>query len=241
MEIKPTHGTDGNLRGMEQKQNSTSTSYEAKLSLLMMNTIYRIILHRINNRYSPDELAFLMGRKPTFVEEIEQLKHRDLDIQDFYEIAGALGVNNAASLYHNHDPFDKREFTYRITKIINPEDILYQMDRLHDNGESETLFLLKDENPDLDYYEHSTEREKKSLEIAVQALIDLNYFHKERTPFEIFEKCKGLLWDYIKPKNLHGVLTTFTKQRAYPKIRCRVSKELGHHYILIKKPQSARK
>ncbi|WP_262249065.1 helix-turn-helix domain-containing protein [Parapedobacter soli] len=224
---------------MKEKQHSASTSYEAKLSLLMMNTIYRIILHRITNHYSPDELAFLMGRKPTFISEIEQLKHRDLDIQDFYKIARVLGVENAGSLYHDHDPSDEREFTYRITKIINPEGILYQMDRLLENGEPEMLFLLKDENPNLDYYEHSTEREKESLRIAVQALIDLNYFHKERTPREIFAKCKGLLWGYIKPRNLHDVLTAFTKQKAYPRLRHKVSKELGHYYILIKKPRGA--
>lgn len=219
----------------EHKQSHESTSYEAKLSLVTMNAIYRIILMRIANHYSPEDLSFLMGRKLSFFDEFERLEHPDLYLDELADIGKGLGATDLSFFHHQHKPFDHSTFIYRLTKTTNSEGILYHMERLLDKDKTETLFILKDENPEIDYYENSTEAEKESLKIAIEALMALNYFHKERTPYELFVKCKGLLWDYIKPMNLFAVLSGFTKQKTYPKLRYKSSKQLGYHYVMVEK------
>ncbi|MGK6350414.1 hypothetical protein [Parapedobacter sp. DT-150] len=221
---------------MNKAQSPESSSYEAKLSLVTMNAIYRIILQRIANHYSPEELSFLMGRKLSFFGEIERLEHPDLYLDELADIGKGLGAADLSFFHHQHNPADDSRFTYRLTKTINSEGILYHMERLLDEDKTETLFILKDENPEIDYHKHHTEDEKESLKIAVDALMALNYFHKERTPHELYVKCKSLLWDSIKPMNLYAVLHRITKRKTLPKLKYKWSKQLGYHYVIVEKP-----
>lgn len=213
-----------------------ATSHEARMSVFMIGTIYKIMIHRVCRRYSPEGLSFLMGKELSFIGKVEQMGHPNITLTDMGRIGEATGAASLAYLYQEHEPYDREKHTYRLTKTIWKDRILYEMVQLLENEKTETLFVVWDENHDTDYYPHSTNQEQESIRIAVQALIDLNYFHKQRPAREIFRECQSLVWEYINPMNLYQILTAFTKQRTYPKLKRVKSKHSAYEYIAIEKP-----
>lgn len=219
----------------EHPQTAKVTSYEARMSVFMIGTIYKIMIHRVCKRYSPEGLSFLMGKELSFIGKVEQMGHPNITLTDMGRIGEATGATNLAYLFQEHGPSDLEKHTYRLTKTICKDRMLYEMVQLLKNGKTETLFVVWDENHETDYYPHSTHQEQESVRIAVQALIDLNYFYKQRPASEIFRECQSLVWEYLNPMNLYQVLTAFTKQRTYPKLKRVKSKYSAYEYITIEK------
>ncbi|SEO07362.1 hypothetical protein SAMN05216436_13133 [bacterium A37T11] len=88
------------------------------------------------------------------------------------------------------------------------------------------------------HYPDSSEKEKKSINVAIQALIDLQYFRKERSPYQLLLRCQSLMYDdHIKLINIYHALTAFSKQKTYPKLKRVKSKYSGYEYVAIEKPE----
>lgn len=225
-----------NLEIEEKKtQAAESTSYEARMSVFMIGSIYKIMIHRACKRYSPEGLSFLAGKDLSFIEKIEQMRLPNITLTDMSRIGNAIGVASIAYLFQEHDPSDREKHEYRLTKTVYKDKILYQMEQLSKNGKTQTLFIVWDENHDTDYYPDSTKQEQASIQVAIQALIDLNYFHKERSSRDIFSKCQSLVWEYIDPMNLYHALSTFTGQKTYPKLKRVKTKYSKFNYIAVQK------
>lgn len=149
-------------------------------------------------------------------------------------IGKVVGAASVAYFFQEHEPSDLGKHAYRLTKTVYKDRVLYQMEQLLKSGEAEPLFIVWDQNHDTDYYPDSTKKEQESLRIAVQALIDLNYFNQERSSRDIFRRCQSLVWEYINPMNLYQVLTSFTRQKTYPKLKRVKSKYSVFNYIAVK-------
>lgn len=212
------------------------TTYEARMSTFMIGIIYQTMIHRACKRYSPKGLSFLAGKDLLFVEKIEQMKLPNITLTDMSIIGKVVGAASVAYFFQEHEPSDLEKHVYRLTQTVYKDKILYQMEQLLKSGKADPLFIVWDKNHDTDYYPDATKEEQESLRIAVQALIELNYFHEQRSSIDIFRTCQSLVWEYMNPMNLYHVLTAFTRQKRYPKLKRVKSKYSVFNYVAVKKP-----
>jgi|GEM_PF-4206380 len=217
----------------EQKdklENVETTSYEAWLSLLDVVMLYRSMLIRVTKRYSAKEVSFLMGEKLSYIGEMEQLQHVNFRMNIIWKKHFMIHTEGAATLFPSY-PVGDGMGNFQLVKTVYPDRILYQVNQRYHDGTIETLFLLWDDTHAVDPYPDETEEERKSLYTAIQALVDLNYFKEERSPYEVFLKCQSLIYNHIKPINLYQVLNRFIKQKGYPKLKQVKTKYSGYKYV----------
>lgn len=210
-------------------------SYQAKICRFNADIIYRILLLRIAKQYSPQEMSFLMGQSLNFMDKIETLQYTAIYMSDIFKMKEVLGAGFGLECFTSFlFPLAKQEKElYLLHKEVYDDYIIYHMVKCLHQEKTVTAFMLQDNNPATDYFEHSTAEEIASLNRIIDTLLHNGYFNSERSPLEIFEKCKNFLFDHIKPRNLYTALSSFTKNRDYPKLQYKKSKEHGYYYVKI--------
>jgi len=219
---------------MKSQQEPLETiSHQAEICRFNADVLYRVLLLRIAKQYSPQEMSFLMGKPLDFVDKIERLQNMSFYLDDIVKMNKVLGSSFHIGCFTSSlSPFIKAEKElYQLSRNVYDDHITYQLVMCLDHNKTVNVFILQDNNPLSDYFEHSTEQELASLKRIIETLLQNGYFDCERCPFEIFEKCKSFLSDYIKPRNLYIALTSFTKRKEHPKLQYKKSKELGYYYI----------
>lgn len=226
---------NSNCEQKEIMQTAKTTSYEEWLSRLDVVMLYRSMLIRVTKRYSAKEVSFLIGEKLSYIGEMEQLQHVNFRMNIIWKKHFMIHTEGAATLFPSY-PVGSEIGNFQLVKTVYPDRILYQMNQRYHDGTVETLFLLWDDTHAVDPYPDATEEERKLLHTVIQALMDLNYFHEKQSPYKLFLKCQSMVYDHIKPINLYHVLTAFTKQKVYPKLKRVKTKYSGYQYVMIKSP-----
>jgi hypothetical protein len=216
----------------EKAQALETRSFEARLSLLDVEMLYRSMLVRLTKRYSPEEMSFLIGEQPLFIGKMEELQRVQACMSKLWENYWLVNEFGSSFLMPN-SPVEEEMGNYQLVKTTYADRTMYQMNKLCEHGKKEKIFLLKDDNHAVDKCPKSTKQEEDALQIAIQALIDLNYLENERSSHQLFMRCQPLIYDPIKPKNLFRVLTAFIKQKSNPRLKRVKSKYLGYGYVAV--------
>lgn len=210
--------------------------YGAKLQEIQVDILYRILIQRIAKHYSTEEVSFLMGKSLIFASNIENLKTKDILAIDLITMKKALEIRNMDNMFHLSPEFGIKRVNYQLTKTMFPDRTIYHMEKVNAAEKSSTtVFFLQDINHALDLHPQSALKEIEMINNTIDTLIKNDYFDKARTPFEIFTKCSDIISEHIKPQNLYKVLTSLTKEKEYPKLQYKKSKELGYYYIKVDK------
>lgn len=210
-------------------------TFEARLSLLDVEMLYRSMLIRFIKRYSPEEMSFLIGEHPLFISKMEELQRLQYCMGILWEKHWLVSEFGSSFLMPTY-PVAEEMGNYQLVKTIYSDRTTYQMNKIHHDGDNEIIFVLKEDNHVVEEFPRSTKQEENALHIAIKALIDLNYFEKERSAHQLLKHCQSLIYDHIEPKNLSKVLTSFTHQKHFPKLKRVKTKHWGYEYVMVEQP-----
>lgn len=215
---------------------SNKTIHMERLSSMKIRFLYKLMLFRIFNNYSPQDVAYLLGKKLNYFVEIEELKSLDKRMNEIINSIFKLGRICAVDMFPV-DIFDDIEFLLcKMTKSVDNDGIRYQMECI---THSTILFILKDSLPLSDNFLKIESNDNLNIRKLIKELIESGYFSEKREPYEVHKKCEESLNYRPRPMYLYGIMNEFTKLNNGPKLIYKYDKEdnyyYRHYYILEKK------
>ncbi|TCC95025.1 hypothetical protein [Pedobacter hiemivivus] len=151
---------------------------------------YLFIRNRINNSFTRDELAFLLGKTPYFIIDYEELSgSTKLGLSELDILCRILKRGSYETLVLDRT-FGKIDISYekRMIRVIQKEytqKLVYEF--IHPWTSGGTSKSLKAEEPKYDFTD--VEREsKKLIKNEIARLIDAGFFTEKKTPLEIYER-----------------------------------------------------
>lgn len=215
---------------------SNKTIHIERLSSTMIRFLYKLMLFRIFNNYSPQDVAYLLGKKLNYFVEIEELKSLDKRMNEILSYIYKLGRIRRVDMFDVDFCYKIEFFLCKMTKSVDNDGIRYQMECITHNT---ILFILKDSLPLSDNYLQMEAKDDKGIRKLIKELIESGYFSEKKEPYEVHEKCEESLNYRPRPMYLYDIMNEFTKLNNGPKLLYKYDKEdnyyYRHYYILEKK------
>lgn len=194
-------------------------------TMMYASSVYVLIVNRIAKRYSGKELSFLLGQDDGFVDELEHLKRSTNDL----ELMVALNhIFRQGGLSFDKADDDQR---YLFEMSIWQEEFgrCYRMEYYLNEVESIVFFHLIDHIK----YDESQEKpieERILIEVALQELIDEDYFKRLRTPLEVHSKIQVWLGRWIQPMSLKLVLDNYWGRKGKAPLKRTRQRSFGYRF-----------
>jgi transcriptional regulator with XRE-family HTH domain len=162
-----------------------------------LETLYRIMLHRIAKGYSAGQLAFLIGAPPRYVEEVEAFNRPFYTSDDLERIALALKESSVQNFFPSVD--DNNELNISVHKQNHNGKWIHTICSIDQQNEEEELFRLReDEDPNLDDLPEGDDV-LAMIEDTIDVLLRSGYFYEAKLPLEVFHSINDLLPNHTSP------------------------------------------
>lgn|SRR5690606_5279769 len=223
---------------MKKKKNEPKVKvYSRKCTELEILIIYRMMVLRIAEHLSGEEVSFLMGKPLDYFDKIETFKRRSILALDLYFFTVVLNFKDPGSAYPIFVKPNNAKNNYEMI-ISNYEDFVsYEVRQLDANNILvKTIFLLLDNNHAVERVYVSTADELEKLKLLMEELFKEGYFKDERTAYEIRYTCASRLESNVKPKMLMKTLQTYlTEKDGFNLIQRKSSKLNFNGFVYIEK------
>jgi len=223
---------------MKKKKNEPKVKvYSRKCTELEILIIYRMMVLRIAEHLSGEEVSFLMGKPLDYFDKIETFKRRSILALDLYFFTVVLNFEDPGSAYPIFVKPNNAKNNYEMI-ISNYEDFVsYEVRQLDANNILvKTIFLLLDNNHAVERVYVSTADELEKLKLLMEELFKEGYFKDERTAYEIRYTCASRLESNVKPKMLMKTLQTYlTEKDGFNLIQRKSSKLNFNGFVYIEK------
>ena len=213
---------------MKKMKNQTTKIYKRKCEELEILIYYRMLLQRISQHLSPEEVSFLMGKPLDFMTSIETFKIKSILAFDLFSMYRVLEVNSMDSMMPFGVELSSQKNLYELHVTTLADRVIYELYKVDVEQNQKVIeFKLIDARHDIDPYTNSTTEEVEKIRIFLNEQIDVGFFNEERQPDEIHNLCCAELKRYIRPKNLMLVLDELLQGSEATRI---VRKETGYGY-----------
>lgn len=194
-------------------------------TLAYASSVYLLIVNRIAKRYSRKELSFLLGQDEGFVDDLESLKRSTNDLELVVALnhifrEGELVLGRIDD--HQRYPFEMSIWEEGFGRC-------YRMEYYLNEVESIGFFHLID---DMKYNENQERfiEERILVEVALQDLIDRDYFKKLRTPRELYHRIQVWLERRIQPMSLKLVLDNYWGRKGKAVLKRTRQRSFGYRF-----------
>lgn len=184
-----------------------------------------MLLRRISQGLSPQEVSFLMRKPSDFMSKIESFKTKTIPAIDYYIFYRVLNVSSANSIMLSGMEINLQKYTHELEVTKLNDRVVGLLSRLDGEQEQRIIeFKLIDAPHDIDPYEDATKLTIEKTYNLITAEINEGYFSVDRSPSEIHKRCCEKLDKYIQPKNLMQVLDDLPNRSDELKFICKESK-----------------
>ncbi len=160
--------------------------YKHRCQPLEMQFLYRMILQRISNGLSPEEVSFLMGKALDFISKVESFKIKTILAIDYYIFCRVLEVGSIHAMLPLGMNLSKQKYAYELHVNTLAEEVIYHLYRLSiEEGVQEIEFKIMDIRHNFDPNEPSTLNELRKVKRIIEAQVGTGYFNKNRRHYEI--------------------------------------------------------
>lgn len=226
---------------MKKVKNQITKIYKRKCEEIEILICYRMLLQRISQHLSPEEVSFLMGKPLDFMTSIETFKIKSILAFDLFSMYRVLEVNSMDSMMPFGVELSSQKNLYELHVTTLADRVIYELYKVDVEQNQKVIeFKLIDARHDIDPYTNSTTEEVEKIRIFLNEQIDVGFFNEERQPDEIHNLCCAELKRYIRPKNLMLVLDELLQGSEATRI---VRKETGYGfgYVLAAHEKSTEK
>lgn len=189
------------------------------------SSVYLLIVNRIAKGYSAKELSFLLGQDDGFVDELQRLKRSTNDLELLVALNNIFREGNL--VIGEYDDEQRYQFEQRIWK--ETFGTCYRMEYYLNEVESIVFFHLIDHIK----YDESQEKfieERILIEVAIQDLIDADYFKRLRTPLELYNRIQLWLERSIRPMSLKLVLDNYWGRKGKAPLKRTRQRSFGYRF-----------
>jgi len=198
---------------------------------------YSMLLQRISQGLSPQEVSFLMGKPLDFMSKIESFKIKTILAIDYYIFYRVLNVSSTNSIMLPGMEINLQKHTYELEVTKLNDRVVYLLSRLDADQEQRIIeFKLIDARHDIDPYKDATKLTVEKIHSLITAEINEGYFSVDRRPSEIHKHCCEKLDKYIQPKNLMRVLEDLLSRSDELKL---IRKESTYGFVYLSNSYSS--
>jgi hypothetical protein len=195
-----------------------------------------MILQRISNGLSPEEVSFLMGKALDFISKVESFKIKTILVIDYYIFCRVLEVRSIHAMMPLGMNLSKQKYAYELHVNTLADEVIYHLYKLSiEEGVQEIEFKIMDIRHDFDPNKPSTLDELRKVKRILEAQVGTGYFNKNRSPYEIHKLVCIILDTYVKPKNLMTVLEDLLNRSDELKL---IRKESKYGFVYLSKSYS---
>lgn len=207
--------------------------YKHRCQPLEMKFFYRMILQRISNGLSPEEVSFLMGKALDFISKVESFKIKTVLAIDYYIFCRVLEVGSIHAMMPLGMNLSKQKYAYELHVNTLDDEVIYHLYRLPiEEGVQEIEFKIMDIRHNFDPNKPSTLDELRKVKRIIEAQVGTGYFNKNRSPYEIHKLVCIILGTYVKPKNLMKILEDLLNRSDDLKL---IRKESKYGFVYLSK------
>lgn len=219
---------------MKKKTNQHLTKLcRRKCDEIEILIFYSMLLQRISQGLSPQEVSFLMGKPLDFMSKIESFKIETILAIDYYIFYRVLNVSSTNFMMLPGMEINLQKYTYELEVTRFNDRVVYLLNRLDIEQEQRTIeFKLIDARHDIDPYEDATKSTVEKITSLITVEINEGYFSVDRSPSEIHKRCCEKLDKYIEPKNLMRVLEDLLNRSDDLKL---IRKESKYGFVYLSK------
>lgn len=210
---------------MEELFNIGKEVVKKSFTLASASSVYLLIVNRIAKRYSRKELSFLLGQDDGFVDELQHLKRSTNDL----ELMVALNhiFREGELVLGRMD--DHQRYPFEMSIWEEAFGTCYRMEYYLNEVESVVFFHLID-HVKYDERQEKFIEERILIEVALQDLIDADYFKKLRTPMELHNRIQVWLERRIRPMSLKLVLDNYWGRKGKAVLRRTRQRSFGYRF-----------
>lgn len=194
---------------------------------------YLIKLNRIGHGWSTQELSFLIGRSPNYINARENLiGNSQFTVEDM--VFSAMAFNMSASEMIMHNPGEFRQFQFQATVEQKGNIVRHEIWRI--DKQSKYMLCSLYEFP----AKPDQEKDKKQLQAIIKILgrmIKTGFFKQPRHPLSIYRYCTKVHKKSLAPLLVKKALTHFAAVKQSPGLRLQKIKGEGYKYKLVIRKQ----
>lgn len=196
---------------MKKEKNEPKVKvYSRKCTELDILIIYRMMVLRLANHLSGQEVSFLMGKPLDYIDKIETFKLRSLLALDLYFFTIVLDFEDPGTAYPISVEPNNAKNNYEMVVSTYKDFVSYEVRQMGVNNiVVKPIFLLLDNNHTVERVYVSTADELEKLKALIEKLFKEGYFKEERSAYEIRYTCTSRLERSVKPKMLMKALQTY--------------------------------
>lgn len=184
---------------------------EGRYSQAYIYFFYKLLLFRHYKNYSAQDVSYLLGKKSTYFDEIEELKSLPKRMNDIFSQTTKLGELNPVNLF-SIDPCEDGFKKYRATKIIKRESIFYKMEAV-EGGIETLMFALTENIPSSNHFTNMEEKHKSELRGLIRELLTAGYFSEKIESYMLYNKCRNEYNLHVRPVTLREAMLELIKEK----------------------------
>lgn len=184
-------------------------NYLAEITETQLQIIYKVMIKRIAKGYSAEQLSYLLGRQRNYVAKVEFFAHDCYHISELSKIAKALEEDDYTSFMPARIKDDRIKI--HMEKNLWDETYTYTCATFSEKDKRKVRFVLEEYVGLWSFMDYSGMLDYEMLIVLdmVEVMIRDNYFHKDRSPLDIFLWINKFLKFSINPYCLQLVLDSF--------------------------------
>lgn len=181
--------------------------WQRNMSETLVEIYYLIILRRISANYSVAEFAFLIGKTPAYVTNIETFKAKDIPVAELHLISRVL--NSSLHTYFLYKPVPGERLTVEFSRTQRNCRIFHEANIVTGVSTRLLLFKLMEGDKKTDTRSctlKSTTERINTLQATLTTLINEDYFQERKDAFTIYTRCRELVSSHFEPADLQEAL-----------------------------------
>jgi transcriptional regulator with XRE-family HTH domain len=197
---------------------SKKITFTSTLNTSDFEVMYRIKLKRICKGYSQQELAFLLGKPKDYITARERLEDKKgYTFLDINKLAFILDYDCPSFV-----PVKASKIiaTYTGSEVRENEKIYHEIS-IKAGASHKLLFKLEEDDPEINHFPASEERQLNKLKTFLATLCEIGYFSQERAPFEIFGCCSRTIPGHISVRLIEQAVNHCISQKKIRKVERR--------------------
>lgn len=210
---------------MEELFNTGREVVKKTFTLAYASSVYLLIVNRIAKGCSAEELSFLLGQDDGFVDELQHLERSTNDLELMVALNNIFREGNLVL----GESDDEQCYLFELSIWKESFGMCYRMEYYLNEVESIVFFHLIDHIK----YDESREKcieERILIEVALQDLIDADYFKKLRTPMELHNRIQVWLERRIRPMSLKLVLDNYWGRKGKAVLKRTRQRSFGYRF-----------
>ena len=207
---------------------STETfTYTGKLSGIELNILYSLMLLRISNGYTQDEVSFLMGYEENIVSDIEELRQEGIGLGTVYQFMEAVEKTSMKGIMLSELTMGDSEPDFKLIKVISKEIIEFSMFVTEVKKPDEMVFKFYESNPAYIRFELSYEETMREIKGILEVMLQGFMFDEPQSPSMLYRRCSIVCGSELYPRHLKTALNDMLSKRSNPKLVRRKSRRDG--------------